>query len=55
MAKNGGSVFKGITNQIQIKTHLEEEKDFNDRAKSKVLIKMVVVILHIKVSWSLST
>lgn len=55
MAKNGGSVFKGITNWIQIKTHLEEERDLHDRAKSKVLIKMAFVILHIKVSWSLST
>lgn len=48
MAKNGGNVLKGIVSQVQMKTHLENKKDFHDKAKPKVLIKMAVVILQIK-------
>lgn len=55
MARNDGSVYKGITNQIHIKMYFEEEKAYNDTINVKVLIKMAVVITHIKVRWSLSS
>lgn len=55
MARNDGSVFKGITNQIQEKIYFEEKKAFNDTINVKFLIKMAVVMIHIKVRWSLSS
>lgn len=35
MARHHGSVFKGITNQIQEKTYFEEKKAFNDTINVK--------------------
>lgn len=55
IARSDRSVFKGITNQIHVKTYFEEEKAFNDTINVNFLIKMAVVMTHIKVRQSLSS
>lgn len=40
MEKNSKSMFKGIANQIQVKTLND---DFHDQVKSRILNKMAVV------------